>query len=471
METTSFQHPWDRHENLLDKAREHYDNKQYTDALELLTQAAESGQTSEIHFNKGLILQSLDLHEQAITEFEQSLTFNNEDVGALSCLARSHAKIENYDAALNIYEQIEEIDPEYEKIYCDRVTIYAQMNEYEKAEEIYYLARQIEEECPNCDYNIGGALFAEKKYDRAINQWEAVLKNNPLFPEVNYRIAHAYWLTGNVDKAEEHLKEEIRTDLKNLKAWYDMALLGFEVGDKELTEFSLKSVLLQDENHANAYKLYGILHQSQNNIQESLEDFRKARSIDGNIKGIDFWIAKSLALLGQKQEAEAHLEAALEDAEKNSTPTTMLSIGNLAYNIGETELAIKAFHTASVKFPAHVQELSHNLACCYFSEGNFWDGLPYLHGAMLYKSPSKPVHNNTKELDTYLNSWSRRNKGSDPDEDFFSKKTPFIKKKLKLIEADIDLHEHEDSLVSLVHRNKDSMVFPPGISRKEPWRD
>lgn len=50
------------------------------------------------------------------------------------------------------------MDPEFEPSYCNRIITYAEMGQHDMAEQMFYLAQQIDEECPLCYYNIGNSL-------------------------------------------------------------------------------------------------------------------------------------------------------------------------------------------------------------------------------------------------------------------------------------------------------------------------
>ena len=85
------------------------------------------------------------------------------------------------------------IDASFEPSYCGRILSYSELGEHEKAEEMFYLARLYKEQCPHCYYNIGCSLMDRGMYDKAIYCWQKTLDLDGDYPEVQVRIAEAFW--------------------------------------------------------------------------------------------------------------------------------------------------------------------------------------------------------------------------------------------------------------------------------------
>ena len=77
--------------------------------------------------------------------------------------------------ALAVFTRLEGVDATYEPAYCDRIHIHCELGEHEKAEEMFYIARQYKEECPRCYFNIADSLSRRRKFDKAIYCWQKTL--------------------------------------------------------------------------------------------------------------------------------------------------------------------------------------------------------------------------------------------------------------------------------------------------------
>ena len=131
---------------------------------------------------------------------------------------------------------IENIDPSFEPGYCNRIITYTELNEHEKAEEMFYLARLYKEHCPHCYYNMGCSLSDRGLYDKAIYCWHKTLDLDENHPEVQVRIDEAGrlkravfgWGYGVGDRVAEVSRRDLPADLlKLLRQWWH---LGREQG-------------------------------------------------------------------------------------------------------------------------------------------------------------------------------------------------------------------------------------------------
>ena len=205
-ETTSS--PYGGGERKARKAFELYEEGKISQALSELDDAIElNPSSSALHFNKALALDSLGKFEDAITEYQEALQLNQADLEILNALAVDYTRIGLYDLAIETFEQIEQIDREFEPCYCNRIIAYTEMGRHDMAEQMFYMAQQINPDCALCYYNIGNSLFARNQYKKAIGCWLRTAELEPTHPQINYRIAQAYWSDGNTESAGKHLRK------------------------------------------------------------------------------------------------------------------------------------------------------------------------------------------------------------------------------------------------------------------------
>ncbi len=113
-------------------------------------------------FNLGLTYDAMDRVHEAIAAFRKALAIEPDDIELLIALGHDCNRVGNFDEAIEFFERVEALEPASEPCYCDRIISYGEKGEHEKAEEMFYLARQYKEKCPLCYYNMGNSLFAQK---------------------------------------------------------------------------------------------------------------------------------------------------------------------------------------------------------------------------------------------------------------------------------------------------------------------
>ena len=205
-----FGHEWEQAERLAEDAFDLYEKGQMQQAFEKLTQAVQKGpENAAWFFNMGLTLNGMDHYEQAITCYEKALDVLPDDAEIMNCLGVDYTRTAQYDLALATFERIELIDPLFEPAYCNRIITYTEMEQHDKAEQMFYLAQQIHSDCPLCFYNIGNSLFSRGVYDRATWCWEKTAALDSGHPQINFRLAQVYWVCGKGRQARQAFLKEI----------------------------------------------------------------------------------------------------------------------------------------------------------------------------------------------------------------------------------------------------------------------
>ena len=301
------------------------------------------------HFDKGLALDTANRFDDAINEYEIALQLDPSDVEILNSLAVDYTRTGQYDLAIATFEQIESIDPDYEPSYCNRIIAYTEMGLHDLAEQMFYLGQQVEADCALCYYNIGNSLFVRGQYEKAIHCWHKTAELEPTHPQINYRIAQAYWLKGNTDLAREYLLEEIRQNPGDINVILDFGLLLLQIGDIESAKEKFNRILEFDPNSAEATFYLGEIAFSKSNFEQSFALFNQAIENNGSLKGPRFRLAQSSLMAGQTQKARSLLlcELTLVPDDCNvliSMASMFLSVGDIDH---ATHCLLKALDTDS----------------------------------------------------------------------------------------------------------------------------
>lgn len=119
------------------------------------------------HFNKGRILQDLDEHQKAISEFDECISINQDYIDA----------------------------------YIHKGVSYSSLGDHEEAVREYVKAERIDSEDPLIYYNKGNALRKLNKYDDAISSFDKALKISPCYIDAFYNKANCFCLTQRFNQA------------------------------------------------------------------------------------------------------------------------------------------------------------------------------------------------------------------------------------------------------------------------------
>src|SRR5947209_1444860 len=196
---------WYDAEQRVERAKELFDQRKWSEALEELRAAVSlNPYNGGWFFNIGLTLDEMQRFDEAVEAYRQALEIEPDDVDALQHLGSDLSRLGRHKDALETFQRIEALDPAFEPSYCARIETYRQLDDHERAEEMFYIARQYKEECPDCYYNVGASLYDRGLFDKALYCWQKALDLDERHPEVHLRIAEAYRSKGKLDKARQH---------------------------------------------------------------------------------------------------------------------------------------------------------------------------------------------------------------------------------------------------------------------------
>lgn len=335
-------HEWDQAEDMASEAFDLYEKGKMRQALEKLSSAIELAPGhSEWYFNAALALDGLEDYEQAIEYYELALKDTPDDVEILNCLGVNYTRTTRYDLALETFERIESLDPGFEPGYCNRIIAYTEMEQHDKAEQMFYLAQQIDPDCPLCFYNIGNSLFTQGKYDRAIWCWDKCAELDVKHPQIHFRLAQACWVSGRGTRARAEFLAELRQNPSDVEVILDFGLFLLESGDLEGAKEKFNRILEFDETFAHAQFYLGEVCRMQGNLSAAERWYRRTMETDSRLCGPRFRLA---GIYQKTHQTETAAKLLIEEFSLGIEDADVLgAIGWMLINMDAGEEAIRCF--------------------------------------------------------------------------------------------------------------------------------
>ena len=364
---------WQEAEQRVERAHDLYERGRWEEAVSELRRAIELNPTiGAWYFNLGITLDMMERHDEALAAYRKALSLDPEDLETLNAAGTDCVRIGRYKQAIRFFERVQKLDPAFEPCYCNRITAYSELGEHERAEEMFYLARQYKEKCPACFYNMGGSLFARADYDRALWCWRQVLEIDADYPQIHARIADVHWAKGQLTDARRHLMEELRCDPGNLDTLLDMGELLMEMRLPAAAGEKFRQVLDLDPEEPTAHYQLGVLAQSQGDNGLALERFKFVLQQDRHYVGAHLQIARIRHR--QKNRPEAVYHANCELAQPDLDEATLLELGRLFMDMNQFESAQSALQRLVELNPHHV-EGRHTLAVTLLLQNRLAEGI------------------------------------------------------------------------------------------------
>lgn len=225
------------------------------------------------------------------------------------------------------------------------------MGQHDLAEQMFYLAQQIEPDCALCYYNIGNSLFSRGLYKKAIHCWVKTAELESTHPQINYRIAQALWAEGELERSRQHFLRELRINPGDPDVIVDFGLFLLETGDIESAKEKFHRALeLKPDTPAALFYLGEIAFQN-NDYERALKFFDQAIEKDGSLTGPRYRMAQYALMQGQKDKAASFLasEVKLAPADAN----VLVSIASMFLKIAQDGKSQKPFDDPELDYAMH----------------------------------------------------------------------------------------------------------------------
>lgn len=374
---------WFEAEQRVERAQQLSESHCYAEALTELEVALSINPNNALwHAQRGYLLEELDRTADAVEAYQRSLQLESGDQDVSLALGAALSHLGKYAQALNVFEELARLYPDLEPTYCNRIMVYSELGRHDRAEEMFYMAQELDDSCPHCFYHMGGSLFAREHFDKAIYCWERVLELEPAYIGVNRRIAQAFEAKGELDRAREYFLRELRDDPGNTDLLFELAELTLASGKLQAAAAKFEQIVELDPDHAAAHFALGsiLLQIGQPKAAlDALEAAAAAAEPEETLNGLDARAGEALFLMGQYAEARVRLVSAAGQTPNDTRILTLL--GDTYYKLNKADVAADCYRKALAVDGANA--LAHyRLGLCLLEVGRFKDSLRHAMDAL-----------------------------------------------------------------------------------------
>ena len=189
-----------------------------------------------------------------------------------------------FDEAKTEYQKAWKLNNALEAILRVRLgVLYAQQQRWVEAEEEFSLAAQDDPNNIMIHFNLANVYSAMVLPDKAIKEYETILKLNPNLDWAQFNLSTLYYKEkDNIEKAVIHCKKAIELNSNMAPAHFHLGKLyeDIHMTEEALEEYN-KAISL-DPKHTKAHYNIGVLKMRDNQLDEAISYFEKAIELDKN---------------------------------------------------------------------------------------------------------------------------------------------------------------------------------------------
>ncbi len=356
---------WFEAEQRVERAQQLSESQHWEEALAEIDVALSINPNNALwHAHRGGLLEELERWGEAADAYKASLDLEPGEADVTMAWGVALTQLGRFSAALEVFEELTKSHPDFEPGYCHRINIYTELGRHAQAEEMFYLAQELDDSCPHCFFSIGISLAARGQTDRAIYCWQRVLELEPDYVGVNRRIAQGYRSQGKTDQAREYFLCELRDDPGNTELLFELADLALESGDTATAAAKCAQILELDPSHIGSLFALGNIWLRRGHPGRALACFKRVEELtedDVPLPGFNRRVGETLIALGRFSEARDRLVKAADQDPEGIEVRMML--GRCLLTMDKLDSASDAFRRVLAldagNAPAH-----HLLAVC-----------------------------------------------------------------------------------------------------------
>jgi tetratricopeptide (TPR) repeat protein len=131
----------------------------------------------------------------------------------------------NLAGAIEAHQRALSINPRFEQVQLNLITLYARSGQREKAEAAYRALQELNPNLAEGHYNYGVMLASEGDYPRAIKAFERCLAINPLHPQAPFNLGRIAELQQRYPDALEHYRRAAANRPSDRESHFQLARL------------------------------------------------------------------------------------------------------------------------------------------------------------------------------------------------------------------------------------------------------
>ena len=367
---------WLDAEQRVERAQQLSESQRWAEALAEIDAALAINPTNAAwHAHRGMLLEELDRWEDAADAFVSALSLEPDDRDTMVALGATLYRLGRLPQALQVFERLAKLYPNFEPAYCHRVGIYAELANHDQAEQMFYIAQELNESCPHCFAHMADSLIARGLYERALFCWKRALELDPGYLGINRQIGKAHRSKGRFDLAKKYYLREIRDDPGNIDLLYEVAELALESGETAAATAKLAHILELDPSHVESRFMLGKIWLRRGQPGQALTCFEAIESLGFDrfdLATFDLCMGDALFRLGRLSEARRRFEEAATDGPGDAK--ALLLLGDCLVAMAKPADAADAYRCFLAEEPDDAV-VHHKLAVCLGQTG--------LHGGAL----------------------------------------------------------------------------------------
>ena len=242
----------------------------YDEALQL------NPQDSKVYNNRGTAYRALGQHEQALKDYDKAIELNPWYPHAYNNRGLAYRALKQYEQAVKDFDMVIQLHPWYPYAYNHRGLVYRALGQPEKAIQDFDMSIRLNPKDADSHNNRGLVYGALGDHERAIEDFTEAIRLDPTNAKTSYNRGLAYQMLGKSDEAIHDFDEAIRLDPAYSKAYFNRGIAVAALGQLLRSLKDLNEAIRLDPEYPHFYNTRGLVYRATGQMEKALQDFDEA---------------------------------------------------------------------------------------------------------------------------------------------------------------------------------------------------
>ena len=371
---------WNDAEGLSQRALHLMQKHRWRDALEELDLALSLDPYNAANlYHRGVALDELGQFHEAMAAYEHANDIQPDHPDVLNRWALDLHQLGESRESLRLFERIHRRSPAYEPAYCNHVHLLVELGQHDLAEEVFYLARQSNEQCPRCYFTMGLSMAAQNHHEQAVRCFRRATDLPGASAEVNRRLAESLIALGDAESARVHLQQSLSISPNHAPTLSMVIDLLIDSESLAEAEKWLERLHRLTQEHASTQLLSGRLAMAQGRYEAAQRHLERATQIDPTIGRAHELLGVLYARQGKSDLARQQLHAELLLGPHSISQ--LYGVGRLLMELRDLGAASACFRRI-VERDARMANAWLNLGVCECEQSNSDAGIEAFRAAL-----------------------------------------------------------------------------------------
>ncbi len=383
---------WQNGEEHVERAHELFELGRWEEAeAELRKALSINPDQPDWTYNLGLTLEAAGRLDEAIEAFRGAHKLDPENHQALVSLGVNLGRVNRPAESLEALAKAVALDPANESAYCPQVAALTMLGRHDEAEQVYYLARQIRDECPVCCANLGESLLQRQSFEKAIWCFKEAARLDPRMPRVHARLAAAYAALGQPEQALRLYLRDLREDPGNIGTLLDLGQHLVTMDRLAEAAEKFRRILELEPANTDAHYQLGQIAVKARHYQAAALEFELVSKLNSEYPGIALSTAIVAYHTGRHDLARRHLASVMETL--TAQEPDLLGLVDLLHQVGMRQEALRALRLLLERDPK-LAEAWHRLGVIHLRKGDFASGIECTRQALRLEPKHERANHN-----------------------------------------------------------------------------